>query len=297
LQNNPRYEALSYVWGDSADALEISVNGNRFRVTRSVHDILKAVRSPTSKQTFWVDQVCINQKEDHEKNHQVQMMGDIYQAATGVLVYLGQPTEQTENDMQHLQSLLRSHVQGEDAPWSHIAVPELKRSVSNILASHWFERMWTVQEAVLARNTTLQCGPHRISWAGNLQTLRALVFRIKSAVVSPVFNLHERDLSELDWTPLLYILESQMRQAARREGVILHRNLLDVAFDFRHRRSYDLRDRYYAILGIIENDQGGSLYFKVDYSVPVEEVYKRFRAEIQRIGEIEDVPLVRNGDI
>lgn len=91
--------------------------------------------------------------------------------------------------------------------------------------------------------------------------------------------------------PLLHILESQMRQAARREGVVLQRNLLDVAFDFRHRRCGDPRDRYYAILAIIENDQRGSFDVVVDYSLGVEEVYERFRAAIQQISEIEDVPL------
>ncbi|KAI4684426.1 uncharacterized protein J4E84_006416 [Alternaria hordeiaustralica] len=48
---------------------------------------------------------------------------------------------------------------------------------------------------------------------------------------------------------------------------------------------------YYAILAIIESDQRGSFDVVVDYSLGVEEVYERFRAAIQQISEIEDVPL------
>ena len=218
-------------------------------------------------------------------------MGDIYQSAASVLVYLGQATEQSEADMQRLESFLQPHIRGKDAPWSHIAVPDLERSVSNILSRHWFERIWTVQEAVLARHIVLQCGPYRIQWSVDLRTLRALVFRVKSAIVSPLYNLHERDATEVDWTRLLYILESQMRQAAHREGVVLQRNLLDVAFDFRHRQCVDPRDRYFAILAIVENEQGGSLDFVVDYELSADEVYERFRAAVQQLSEIEDVPL------
>jgi hypothetical protein len=226
-----------------------------------------------------------------ERNQQVQIMGDIYKTATSVVVDLGQPTEHTETDMQRLRSFMEPHAQGEDAPWSHIAIPDLERSIGSILSRPWFTRMWTVQEVVLAKKTTLQCGSHQIRWTCDLRTLRALVFRIKSAVVSPVYALHERPASGLDWMPLLYILESQMRQAARREGVVLQRNLLDVAFDFRNRLTTMAHDRYFAILGIIENDQGGSLCFGPDYASGADDVYQRFKAEIQRVSEIEDVPL------
>jgi hypothetical protein len=74
-----------------------------------------------------------------------------------------------------------------------------------------------------------------------------------------------------------------MRQAARREGVTLYRNHLDLAFDFRHRQCLDQRDRYFAIFGIIENDTGGKLSIAPDYTIPLEELHLRFTNEIKRI--------------
>ena len=291
LGENPPYEALSYTWGDPTDCKSILVNCEYHSVPRTLHSALESLRKSQSIRVLWVDYLCINQFDLPERNHQVQMMGDIYQSATSVLVYLGQATEQTETDMHRLESFLQPHIEGKDAPWSHIAVPDLERSVSNILSRTWFERIWTVQEAVLARHIVLQCGQYQMQWTVDLRILRALVFRVKSAIVSPLYNLHERDAEELNWTPLLYILESQMRQAARREGVVLHRNLLDVAFDFRNRKCVDPRDKYYAILAIIENEQGRSFDVVVDYTLGAEEVYERFRAAIQQVSEIEDVPL------
>lgn len=147
---------------------------------------------------MWADQVCVDQRSVEERSHQVQKMDMIYGTAKSVVVHLGVPTEETGTDMEHLQSFLQRHAQGEAAPWSHIAIPDLERSVSNIIDRPWFERMWTLQEAVLARHIVLQCGQYRIQWTADLRTLRALVFRVKSAIVSPLYNLHERNAKELD---------------------------------------------------------------------------------------------------
>ncbi|KAH6865668.1 heterokaryon incompatibility protein-domain-containing protein [Alternaria rosae] len=287
----PPYEAISYVWGSDLDHSEIIVDGSRFRITKNLHDAFEALRYPASVRTMWADQVCIDQSNVTERNHQVRKMDMVYGTAKSVVVDLRVPTEQTGTDMQHVQSFLQPHIKGKDAPWSHIAIPDLERSVSNIIGRRWFERMWTVQEAVLARHIVLQCGQYRIQWTADLRTLRALVFRVKSAIVSPLYNLHERNAKELDWMPLLHILESQMRQAARRGGVVSQRNLLDVAFDFRYRRCSDPRDKYLAFLAIIEDDQRRSSGFISDYRMGTEEVYEHFRAAVQQLSEIEDVPL------
>lgn len=138
-------------------------------------------------------------------------------------------------------------------------------------------------------------GPRRVCWRGDLCTMRSIVFRIKSAVISPYYTMGEAEPGpDINWDPLLSVLETQMRQAARREGVVLHRNHLDLAYDFRHRRSHDARDKYYAIMSIIENDQGAELCLRPSYEISLEELHRQFIAEIQRIGEIEDVHVVNS---
>jgi hypothetical protein len=114
--------------------------------------------------------------------------------------------------------------------------------------------------------------------------MRSIVFRVKTAAVSPYFATAAY-ISKVDWTPLLTILETQMRQAARREGVTIYRNHLDLAFDFRHRKYTEARDKYFAIFEIIENDRGGQIALLPNYSISLEELHHRFTAEIQRIIE------------
>jgi hypothetical protein len=44
---------------------------------------------------MWVDSICIDQDSLIERNHQVRLMGEIYEKATTVLVWLGEPNEET----------------------------------------------------------------------------------------------------------------------------------------------------------------------------------------------------------
>ena len=185
--------------------------------------------------------------------------------------------------MRFLKYFTESNELTTEPPWSFLQMAAVKQSLRDILNRPWFTRMWTVREATLARRTLLICGEHTVSWACNLKTMRSNVFRIKSAAISPYFSLHLSPTNDLDWSPLLSILETQMRQAARRKGVTLRRNQLDLAYDFRHRMCYDPRDKYFAIFSIIENDRGGRLTFRPDYSTSLEQVHKAFTSEIRRL--------------
>jgi hypothetical protein len=291
IGNAPSYTAVSYVWGSSLGRASISIEGQLVWIPSNLFDALHALRTTTHNRLIWADAICIDQMNMDERNHQVEMMGQIYGTADNVTVYLGQPTEHTEEGMLSLRSLMDLHTPGEDPPWSDIALPKLEKDLADILSRPWFTRVWTIQEAALARNTTLMCGQYFITWHGDIRTMRAIVFRIKSTVISPLYSLGDGHTSTLDWSPLLNVLETQMRQAARREGVVLHRTHLDLAYEYRHRQSTYFGDRIYAILGIIESDQGAELRFGVDYNRPTEELFSEFAAEVRRIGEIENVRL------
>jgi hypothetical protein len=288
LLKAPPFEALSYVWGGYHERGSLQINGHAIEIHAGLFNAIHALRSSTFERLIWADAICINQSDDSEKSHQVNIMGQIYETAENVAVYLGQPSERTEEAMRVLRFFTETNATSEDPPWSYTALPELERSLADILTRPWFQRVWTVQEATLARHTTLVCGEHQVSWSGDLQTMRSIVFRIKAAAISPYFSSAPIYTNTPDWSPLLNILETQMRQAARREGVTLCRSQLDLAYDFRLRQSTDLRDKYFAIFGIIENDQGGQLRLLPDYRISLEELHRNFTAEIQRIGERED---------
>ncbi|EOA84348.1 uncharacterized protein SETTUDRAFT_61258, partial [Exserohilum turcica Et28A] len=88
LDHDPRFRALSYVWGDQTDQRIIKVNGCTFKVNQNLFGALMGiVRSKTI--VIWIDAICINQKDDEEKGWQVAMMGDIYRKASKVFAWLG----------------------------------------------------------------------------------------------------------------------------------------------------------------------------------------------------------------
>ncbi|ETI27105.1 hypothetical protein G647_09787 [Cladophialophora carrionii CBS 160.54] len=87
--SSAQFEALSYVWGDTAKSNAISCNGFEFTVTESLYTALTHLRYPDSWRRLWVDQLCINQLEDHELMKQVAMMGKLYSSACRVIVWLG----------------------------------------------------------------------------------------------------------------------------------------------------------------------------------------------------------------
>jgi hypothetical protein len=58
-------------------------------VTSNLHAALKALRHSKETQTFWIDAVCINQGDDHEKSTQIPLMKHIYGKAERVILWLG----------------------------------------------------------------------------------------------------------------------------------------------------------------------------------------------------------------
>jgi hypothetical protein len=58
-------------------------------ITKGLFEALCALRQTVSTRRLWADAICINQKDDIEKGHQVKKMGKVYENAKGVPVWLG----------------------------------------------------------------------------------------------------------------------------------------------------------------------------------------------------------------
>lgn len=115
------YEAISYVWGDTSDRRDITVQGKTLSVTASLQAALTAFRNiplPDSAygsdadddasshsgaagsaqvmqqrrrpvRRLWADAVCINQEDLNERTSQVELMGRIFASAHRVLAWMG----------------------------------------------------------------------------------------------------------------------------------------------------------------------------------------------------------------
>ncbi|KAL5316594.1 hypothetical protein ACEPPN_015643 [Leptodophora sp. 'Broadleaf-Isolate-01'] len=99
------YQSLSYVWGDPVPhSRTISLNDQPFLVTTSLYNALRNLRmitdDPTQSKAFWIDAICIDQKNDGERSEQVQKMASIYQAANRVVIWLGDYSEAEDDNFQ-----------------------------------------------------------------------------------------------------------------------------------------------------------------------------------------------------
>ena len=94
LSDKPQFSALSYTWGPMTPTQEVQLNGSPFTIRQNLRDCLCTIRSTTEQKLLWCDQLCIDQGNDKEKNHQVQIMGEIYKSAGKVAVWLGYVNEE-----------------------------------------------------------------------------------------------------------------------------------------------------------------------------------------------------------
>ena len=93
----PKYEALSYCWGDMTDTRIITLCHPDFQedirqpftVTANLASALHCIRLEDRKRTVWIDAICINQSDVLERGHQVSFMRSVYKSAERTLIWLG----------------------------------------------------------------------------------------------------------------------------------------------------------------------------------------------------------------
>jgi hypothetical protein len=85
------YICLSYVWGKEITGHQIQLGGRAFWVRQNLFDFLESARTKPHiyDQWLWIDALCIDQLNNTERSHQVQLMGQIFSHATKVISWMG----------------------------------------------------------------------------------------------------------------------------------------------------------------------------------------------------------------
>jgi Heterokaryon incompatibility protein (HET) len=99
FREKPKYEALSYTWGDHPASEKILIGGAQFLVGPNLLQALHHLKYGQKARVLWIDAICINQADIHEKNKQISFMPYIYTRAQCVLVWLGVPTSAAMSDI------------------------------------------------------------------------------------------------------------------------------------------------------------------------------------------------------
>lgn len=108
LDKEPKYETLSYLWGEPIFDHAISVDGSVMMITKNLHVALRYLREPRTPRGFsdeisgasrglsipgtqrvlWADAICIKQADIDEHSSQVRLMGDIYRNGKELQIWL-----------------------------------------------------------------------------------------------------------------------------------------------------------------------------------------------------------------
>lgn len=225
----PQYDALSYVWGLEKCSTPAFVNGIPIAITSNLDTALRYFRDKTNEKTLWVDAVCINQKDNVEKGPQVQMMGQIYSKAAQVLVWLGPAADGSDKLLERMS---------EGITETQISDETLQNSSFAMTGRPWFTRIWVQQEiALAARDPTMCCGGHALSWAQwCLYTLRFLFalengFRevmhrqaMEGVAIQPL-ETDSDEVAEEKYQKLMKHIENNKRAMAIQKALLTLENL------------------------------------------------------------------------
>jgi len=147
------YEAISYCWGLEPELVTIFCDSRCLSISRNLFDALCQLRDPKRLRYLWADAICINQRDEIEKGHQVKRMGSVYEKASRVIAWLGRDDDSLADDcfaliretVDYLDEQYVSSGHGYFAPLDRASCPtstNQKRwdGVRVFLNMSWFER-------------------------------------------------------------------------------------------------------------------------------------------------------------
>ncbi|OJJ78151.1 hypothetical protein ASPBRDRAFT_37353 [Aspergillus brasiliensis CBS 101740] len=299
LNDNPKFEALSYVWGTNDTTERIFLDGNEFYVTPNVGKALYQLRCRHWRRDIWVDAICINQRDVDEKNTQVPLMATLYTTADRVVAMLGDATPEIELVATWTERYVdRKFTIGALYWWwldiaSKVSIKARMNRLSAVSRAllgvcdistrpYWF-RMWTYQEYLLPKrepilvcgNVELQMskapGGHSHLWHQTLQTLSSFdpEYTIGGAASQALraFQLRSQALDTYGRAFFKYSEITAMRDTMRTS----HMTAIGPTHlaNTRDRQCQDPRDKIYALYGVIPDLQRA---YPPDYNKPFEQI-------------------------
>ncbi|KAH8885731.1 hypothetical protein GQ53DRAFT_728714 [Thozetella sp. PMI_491] len=287
------YEALSYVWGPEAEHSEhnqmprdsqqtkgsrhsIYLDNYKFSVGENLYAALLSLRNYALERVIWIDAICINQKDNTEKGHQVNSMAKIYTRANRVIVWLGEAADNSDQALEVIRA----------AAEEQRACPPINKTDENailaLLSRPWFQRVWVLQEVAAARHILIKCGPAELDGyvfclglsslnlsyeSPNLQSLiQSVTYLIRGAIFRPKYARDERSSpgrSSLSIRPLSELV------------------------DIYHTRKATIRhDRIYALLGMSSDDPYAA-GLSADYGASWKDVFQKL-IQFSLFGQISD---------
>lgn len=284
IEGAPKYDAISYTWGEELPVSTIVVNGKQMSVRSNCEYVLRQTSPYVKDGYLWIDAVCINQSDDDEKGEQVAKMGEVFKNATQVFACVGQHMDDSEilyNMMQKDERYFhswRNFALVEESIYFHpiyrypkalfwklklkfrnVAIARLRKALKAFLTRPYFQRVWIYQELFLAQVVNVICSHDivPISWIW----MTCLVLHVEISWLNGRFTLW----CELD--SVLQPREELLKAGSTSRGLMS----IEIAMDkVESLHCQDPRDRFYGTLSMI-NWEGEE---------PIQPVYNKDRLDL-----------------
>lgn len=282
LLTKPKFEALSYTWGDTSARKRMTLCKRPFLVLENLSAALLSLRHIMKDRVLWVDALCINQQDLDERRQQVQQMRAIYEQAQQVIIWLGEPGDGGKAGMKRLNywSTWTIHTWKRNRELGHPIRRDFSSSIgvqttanlmleqeygeiSEILDRPWWRRVWIIQEAVLAKQAVLRCGTDEVSWER---------IRKRTQKLNPFDVVNDKDAAPIYMFPDAELSVLNEMRSSWRAGTFAM-TLYELLFKDRRFLCTDPRDRVYSFLGLAIDS--GSIGITPDYSITTSELYEK----------------------
>jgi hypothetical protein len=304
LDSSPAYAALSYTWGDTESSESIMLDGKTLKIGKTLTQALMHLQHDDKTLVLWIDAVCINQADMLEKTEQVQQMGAIFERASLVLAWLGPAADESDLALKKLLKMARmaflganidsntSHVETRkryqaslDALLSQVTVGEGAEvdlpmtPILHLFQRPWWQRVWVMQEVVMAKSVIFICGHDEIP---SLFLNQAFMFLVQ-------LSMHPARPTYVDANAVLRVKELDRRPMMMLNGSlggVMYRNkpFIELLEGTGPLSATDPRDKIFALLGMACDRE--NLKLRADYSKPCEAVYSELAATLLKSGEL-----------
>lgn len=250
LTDCPSYIALSYTWGSPENLVSIHIDGKELFVRENLWSFLATMLHDRRWRLFWIDAICIDQSNSSERNHQVNMMRQIYAQAHLVVVWLGPAEDFSDLAVEYITN-------------GNISPPDpqlnLKCALRSLLKRLYWTRVWIVQELMLARDIIFFCGQKSFTW-GQIASFRQRL-KMGSHLGGDTTGCFS---SAVTRGPGWFIIAQKTIWAHCNN----HMPLSTLLVTYKNQESTDARDQVYGLLGLATENP-----VKVDYDISVEDLY------------------------
>lgn len=263
-----RYDALSYCWGSQDRTKPIICDKTSFNVTPNLESALKRLRSADISRNIWVDQLCIDQDNLWEKEQQLGLMADIYRCSSQLLIWLGDDGDESRKAYKIIDRLLgqksivshgnndgkdgltqqTSVVIGLDQLKSH-GLPGPKdtgwQELRSLLSRSWFSRIWIIQEAAVASNTSFLWGKDcSLTWPNMVSIVRLVREHLPRTLLGSDIIFRGLPADSIYRVVALRTLEDRTRH-----------DLFNLALTYKAYGASKPQDKLYALLNISSSSQ------------------------------------------